>query len=164
MKKVAYLIIVNTNTPGGEEITKGDVIIQHTNPINEGGLGLSRPKIDDLILLDGSLENIIAETTPTEVDLWGIAQEPNGLLGQARYLGFVGGKTKNGEKDWDTRTKEQKESLETFVHFQVLKNPNVLILGLDQVPSLKGEEMPSFNVSKWLESIGIDEKNIFKGA
>ena len=162
MKKTTYLIIVNTNTPGGEEITKGDVITQHTCSKNKGGLGLPRPRIDDLILLDGTLENIIPETSPTTVDLWGISKQPNGLLGQARYIAFVGGRTKNSSKNWDTRTKEQKESLEIFVKYQVLKNPDILILGLEQVSSLKGEEIPAFNVPKWLESIGIEEKNIFK--
>lgn len=162
MKKAAYLIIVSTNTPGGEEITKGDVITLHTSSKNVGGLGLPRPKIDDLILLDGTLENIISEASPTEVDLWGISGEPNGLLGRARYVGFVGGKTKNNEKSWDTRTKEQKESLETFVKFHVLKNPSILVADIEQLLS-GGEETAGFNVPKWLESIGVAEKNIFKG-
>ena len=162
MNKTAYLIIVNTNTPGGEEITKGDIIELHTAPKNAGGLGLPRPRIDDLILLDGSLENIIAEHNPTEVDLWGITQQLDALLGLARYVGYVGGRTNNDSKSWASRTKEQKETLEIFVKFQILKNPNLKILGLDQVPVLKGEESPAFNVPKWLESIGVVDKNIFK--
>ena len=163
MKKVNYLIIVNTNTPGGQEVTKADIIEHHTGARSLGGLGLNRPKIDDLILLDGSLENIIAETTPTEVDLWGIAQEPNGLLGQARYLGFVGGRTKDGNKDWDTRTKEQKQTLEVYVKYHLLRNSDLIVMGLDQIPAMGDVEMPSFNVAKWLESIGVEDKNIFKG-
>lgn len=162
MKKVDYLIIVNTDTPGGQEVTKADIINLHTSPKHLDGLGLNRPKIDDLISLEGELINIIPETNMSEVDMWGISEGIDGLTGQAKYVAFVGGKTKDGKKHWDTRTNEQKETLETYIKYHILKNPNLLVLGLDDAPALEGSEIPSFNVPKWLESIGIEEGNIFK--
>lgn len=162
MKKVNYLIIVNTDTPGGQAVTKADIIELHTSPKHLGGLGLNRPKIDDLISLEGDLIPIIPETSMTEVDQWGISEGIEGLNGQAKYVAFVGGRTKDGKKDWDTRTNEQKETLETYVKYHILRNPDLLVLGLNQVPALSGVEMPSFNVPKWLESIGIDDANIYK--
>jgi N-acetylmuramoyl-L-alanine amidase len=162
MKKIDYLIIVNTDTPGGQEITKGDLIEYHTSPEHLGGLGLNRPKIDDLISLDGELIPIIPETNMTDVDMWGISDGLEPLNGQAKYVVFVGGKTKDGKKDWDTRTNEQKETLETYLKFHILKHPKILVMGLDSIPALEGAEMPSFNVPKWLDSIGIEENNIFK--
>ena len=163
MKKVNYLIIVNTNTPGGLEVTKADIIEHHTGIRNLGGLGLNRPKIDDLISLEGELENIIPETSPNEVDLWGISEGVDGLTGQAKYVAFVGGRTKDGNKDWDTRTKEQKQTLEVYVKYHLLRSSELMVMGLDQIPAMGDVEMPSFNVAKWLESIGIEDKNIFKG-
>jgi len=161
MKKLSYLIIVNTNTPGGIEITKADVIEHHTNPIHLDGLGLNRPRIDDLISLDGELINIIPESSPNDVDLWGISQGIDGLSGQAKYVAFVGGRTKDDEKEWDTRTKEQKETLEVYVQYHLLRNPDLIVIGLNQVPALDGVEMPHFNVPRWLEGMGVAEKNIF---
>jgi len=163
MKKVNYLIIVNTNTPGGQEVTKAAIIEHHTSPIHNGGLGLNRPRIDDLISLEGELLNIIPETSPNEVDLWGISEGADGLTGQAKYVAFVGGKTKDGNKDWDTRTKEQKQTLEVYVKYHLLKNPDLIVIGLDQIPAMDGVGMPSFNVPKWLEGFEVENKNIFKG-
>ncbi len=162
MKKVDYLIIVNTDTPGGQAVTKANIIDLHTTPKHLGGMGLNRPRIDDLISLEGELTSIIPETSMTQVDQWGISDGENGLTGQPKYVAFVGGRTKDGKKDWDTRTNEQKETLETYVKYHILKNPEILVMGLDQVPALEGTEMPSFNVPKWLGSIGVDSANIFK--
>ena len=162
MKKAAYLIIVNTNTPGGVEISKADIIEHHTNSVHAGGLGLNRPRIDDLILLEGELVSIIPESSPNEVDLWGISEGIDGLSGMAKYVGFVGGRTKDDSKEWDTRTKEQKETLAIYVQYQLLRNPGLIVMGLNQIPAMGEVEMPSFNVAKWLESIGVPEKNIFK--
>lgn len=161
MNNVDYLIIVNTNTPGGHVVTKADIIEHHTESVHIGGLGLNRPRIDDLISLEGELINIIPETSPNEVDLWGISEGVDGLTGQAKYVAFVGGRTKDGSKGWDTRTKEQKQTLEVYVKYQLLRKPGLLVIGLDQIPAMKGIEMPSFNVTRWLESIGVDDKNIF---
>ena len=162
MKKVNYLIIVNTNTPGGQEVTKADIIEHNTQPVSLGGLGLNRPRIDDLISLEGELENIIPESSMNEVDLWGISEGVDGLTGQAKYVAFVGGRTKDDTKDWDTRTKEQKQTLEVYVKYHLLRNSDLVVMGLDQIPAMGDVEMPSFNVPKWLESIGIEDKNIFK--
>jgi hypothetical protein len=164
MKKADYLIIVNTDTPGGVEIGKAAIIEYHTSPVHAGGLGLNRPRIDDLILLEGELVNIIPEHSPNEVDLWGISEGVNGLSGLAKYVAIVGGRTKDDTKEWDTRTKEQKETLEIYVRYQLLRNPDLMVIGMNQVSAMGGVEMPSFNVPKWLESIGVPEKNIFKTA
>ena len=162
MKKLDYLIIVNTDTPGGQEVTKADIIKFHTQDSHLGGLGLNRPKIDDLISLEGELINIIPESSPNEVDLWGITEGVDGLIGRAKYVAFVGGRTKDGKKDWDTRTKEQKETLEVYIKYHLLRNPDLIVMGLDQIPAMGEVNMPSFNVSKWLESLEVTEKNIFK--
>jgi len=95
------------------------------------------------------------------VDLWGISQGINGLSGMAKYVAIVGGRTKDNSKEWDTRTKEQKETLKIYVQYRLLRNPDLIIMGLNQVPAMDKVEMPGFNVPKWLESIGVPQKNIF---
>ncbi len=162
MKKLHYLIIVNTDTPAGEEFSKDQLIEYHTTPEHLGGLGLNRPRIDDLISLEGELINIIPEGQLSEVDQWGIAQGVDPLNGQAKYVALVGGRTKDSKKSWDTRTREQKESLATYVKYHALRHPELQVLGLDQVPALTGSDMPGFNVPKWLANIGLEEQHIFK--
>ena len=157
--KIDYLIIVTTDTPG--DCSRADVISHHTNSTATGGLGLNRPRIDDLITKDGNLEGIIPEHQLSPIDLWGIAQGPKGLTSQAKYVALSGGLTKDSSKAWDTRTREQKAALKTYVKFMCLKNPGIRVLGLNQVPAFDQAESPCFNVPKWLKSIGIEDKNIF---
>jgi len=161
MKKIDYLIIASTETPAGEVWTKSDVIAHQLAEMNQGGLGLNRPRIDDLITLDGTLEGIIPEHTISTVDLWGISQGPQGLNGQAKYIAYVGGRTKDNAKSWDTRTNEQKEALKAYVAYYILRHPGIIVMGLNQVPALQGTEQPNFNVPRWLESIGIEKKHHF---
>lgn len=156
MKKIDYLIIVNTGSPASQPYPKDRLIQDHTRPVHLNGLGLKRPRIDDLIDLDGKLHTILAETHPNDVDLWGISQGPHGLTGLARYVAFVGGRTKDGEKPWDTRTGEQKEALAAYVSYYVLRYPALQVLGLDEVPALSGADMPGFSVQKWLKTLGLD--------
>lgn len=153
MNELRYLIIVNTETPAGEDVQIDELIRRDTDPEHLGGRGLNRPRMNDVITLSGELLTLVPEENNSEVDLWGISLGKDGLLGSAKYVGFVGGKTKDGQKDWDTRTDKQKEALKTYVKYHQLKHQGIQVMGLDEVPALKGEEMPGFNVAKWLESI-----------
>ena len=163
MKKVDYLILLSTETGEGQEVSKADIIEQHTNSPSMGGFGWKRPGIDYLITADGSLETIIPEESPNVVDLWGIGEGKDGMTGVPKYLAYVGGKTTKGTKDKDTRTDEQQDTLATVVKFYVRKFPNIQVLGFNQVPTKEGVENPVFDVSEWCREIGVPERNIFKG-
>lgn len=162
MNKVDYLILQSTQSGEGIPVTKADIIDLHTADITIGGYGFNRPGIDYLVQPDGSLETLIAEHSPTMVDLWGISEGKEGILGICKHIAYVGGKTQKEVKAKDTRTKEQEDTLEILVKFYILKFPHIRILGFDEAPAKKGMENPGFEVATWLETIGTPERNIFK--
>ena len=155
MKKTDYLIITNTQTPEGIARSKADIIVNHTTPVGQGGKGWNRPGIDYLITLDGTLEVVVDENHPSQVDLWGISQGTNGLLGTARIVAFVGGRDKDNKAFKDTRTKEQIQTLETLVRFFSLRFPKTRILGWNDIPAFNSVNIPGFDLKKWLEDIGV---------
>ena len=178
MKKTDYLVILNTRSEEGKKISKGDIITKHTGLPSRGGFGWNRPGIDYLVTLDGNLEVIIPEQSPSDVDLWGIRQGQKPMNGSVRYLAYAGGKAPivkaekskkdaNGiaeiaAKDKDTRTDQQKDTLATIVKFYVKRFPGIQVLGFNQIPVKEGQENPAFDVAGWLTEIEIPEKNIFK--
>lgn len=162
MKKVDYLVIQSTESGEGIPVTKEDIIDLHTTDKKIGGYGFNRPGIDYLIQPDGSMETLVSEDNPTIVDLWGISEGKQGVLGICKHIAYVGGRTEKEVKSKDSRTTEQIKSLEAIVKFYVLKFPKIQVLGLDEAPAMKGKENPAFSVSIWLEEIGVPEINIFK--
>ncbi len=161
MKCPDYLIITTTETSEGKDLTKADIITYHTNTRAQGGLGFNRPGFDYLICFDGTLETIIPEEHPNEVDLWGISEGIKGINGSAKYIALVGGRTEKATKEKDTRTSEQKETLTCLIQFYVKRWPSIRVLGWNQVPSKMHQKNPGFEVHKWLHEIGIPNENIF---
>ncbi|WP_298546136.1 N-acetylmuramoyl-L-alanine amidase [uncultured Aquimarina sp.] len=162
MKKVDYLIIQSTASGEGIPVSKADIIELHTTEERLGGFGFNRPGIDYLIQPDGTMETLVSEDNPTTVDLWGISEGKQGIIGVCKHIAYAGGRTEKGVKSKDSRTTAQQQSLEAIVKFYVLKFPKIQVLGLNEAPAKKGEENPAFDVSIWLEEIGVPEINIFK--
>ncbi|MCB0374449.1 MAG: N-acetylmuramoyl-L-alanine amidase [Sinomicrobium sp.] len=162
MKKTDYLVILSTDTAEGAAISKADIITKHTALPREGGFGWNRPGIDYLVTPDGSLQTIILEASPADVDLWGVRQGQKPINGSVKYLAYAGGKTPKLTKDKDTRTDAQKDTLAAVVKFYVKRFPHVRVLGFNQIPAKQGQVNPAFDVPQWLTAIGIAEKNIFK--
>ncbi|WP_346881303.1 N-acetylmuramoyl-L-alanine amidase [uncultured Algibacter sp.] len=162
MKSIDYLIIQSTNTGEQKELDKADIIFQHTSPVRKGGLGWSRPGLDYLVLKEGTLQTIISEDNPTTVDLWDISQGKDGITGIAKHIAYVGGRTLKEAWSKDTRTEAQKATLEAIVKFYILRFPNVIVMGFDEIESKANSENPGFSTSDWLAEIGIPEQNIYK--
>lgn len=163
MKKVDYLIIQSTDTSEAKDFGREVIIAQHTRSKRDGGFGWNRPGIDDLILQDGTLQTLINEDSPTTTDLWGISNGQKAISGIARHVAYVGGRTLKEAWDKDTRTDEQKKALETIVKFYILRFPDIVIAGFNEVPSKADEDSPGFEVAEWLRELEIPEHNIFKG-
>lgn len=161
MGKLNYIVIHCTATPEGREVTKEDIIRWHTSPKHKGGRGWRRPGYSDMIYLDGSLVNIIPFNQDDVVDPWEISNGARGINGVSRHVVYAGGLEKAGKKAKDTRTKEQLYTLEAYVRFMLLRHPDIQILGHNQAPGAN-KACPSFDVPKWLKSLGIPEKNIYK--
>lgn len=162
MKKPDYLIIVSTETGEGKEVNKADIIELHTNSRALGGQGFNRPGFDYLVQTNGNLETILQEENPHEVDLWGISEGANGIIGDTKFLAYAGGMTEKATKEKDTRTDLQSDTMATVVKFFVKRFPEVQVLGWDQIPSKEGSKNPAFDVPKWLQEIGIPSDNIYQ--
>jgi hypothetical protein len=161
MKKVDYLIIHSTNTSEASDFGKDVIIQKHTASTKADGLGFNRPGFDYLIPLDGSLQTIINEDNPTQTDLWGISNGLINLTGIAKHIAYVGGRTLKEAFDKDTRNNNQKQTLEAIVKFYVLRFPNIVVLGFNEVPAKSGIDSPAFSVNDWLREIGVAEKHIY---
>jgi len=162
MKKVDYLVIQSTETREVKHLDKGYIIDTHTSSIREGGFGFNRPGIDYLILQDGTLETIVSEDSPTTVDLWGVSTGNNGISGIVKHIAYAGGRTLKEAWSKDSRTEAQSKTLEAIVRFYILRFPEIVVLGFDEIASKSESENPAFSVSKWLSELAISEKNIYK--
>ena len=156
-----YLVIHCTATAAGKHFTKDDIIRWHTLPTYKGGRGWNRPGYSDIVYLDGALVNIIPYNSDDFVDLWEISNGVEGINGRSRHVVYVGGMDRENKHPEDTRTREQKQTLEVYVKFTLLQHPGIQILGHYQAPSAKGKVCPSFDVPVWLSEIGVPEKHIY---
>jgi len=160
MGKLKYLIWHCTATPQGREVTKQDIEQWHLVE-----RGWSKPGYSDIVHLDGSLENIIPFNQDDRIDFWEISNGARGFNGEARHVTYSGGCSAT-KLFWqkfyppkDTRTFEQKKTMELYTKFMILRHPNILVGGHNQ---LANKSCPSFDVPTWLRSIGVEERNILK--
>ncbi len=162
METLNYLVIHSTNTSEVKDLSKYDVINHHAKLISNGGLGFNRPGFDYLVLQDGTLETLVNENSPTDVDLWGISGGKHPILGWVKHIGYVGGRTLK-EAFWkDTRTEEQTKTLEAIIRFYTLRFPKIIVLGFDDPKAMDESKNPAFDVQGWLESIGIPTHNQYR--
>lgn len=157
-KSLKYLVIHCTATPEGREVSKADLEQWH---IKERGW--SRVGYSDIVHLDGSLENLIPFDTDDEVDTWEISNGASGYNAISRHIVYSGGSSKTKE-EWmksypmkDTRTEAQKQTLEAYVKYMILRHPGIKIIGHNQISN---KSCPSFDVIAWLNEICIPFKNI----
>lgn len=146
MSKIKYLVIHCTATPFNMKVSREDIERWHLKE-----RGWSRVGYNDMIHIDGSLENLIPFNQDDNVDLWEVANGARGFNGVSRHLVYVGGLS------CDSRSYKQADTMETYCKFTILRHPNIKIIGHNQV-SVKS--CPSFYVPLWCKSIGIQEKNI----
>ena len=155
------LFIHCSATYEGKNYTGEQVKLWHTLPTSKGGRGWSRAGYSDVIELDGKLVNLRPFDQDDLISLWeytfGVKQST--LLNRnARHICYIGGCPPDTlSKAKDTRTEAQLAVMEIYVKYQLLRNPNLVIAGHNQVQA-KG--CPSFDVPTWLESIGIPKYNI----
>jgi N-acetylmuramoyl-L-alanine amidase len=110
-----------------------------------------------MIMLDGSLVNLVPYNEDDNVDKWEITNGVAGINSYSRHVVYVGG-TDKALKAKDTRTPEQLWTLEDYVLRTVLKHPDIKVAGHNQFSQ---KDCPSFNVPFWCAQIGIDDDNIY---
>jgi len=156
MGKIKYLMIHSTATPEGREVSPEDIKEWHTSP-KPRGRGWSRVGYADMILLNGTLENLIPFNQDNVIDSFEISNGAKGYNGIAKHVVYVGGKTADNKQSKDTRNFFQKRTLEIYVRFMILRHPQIKVIGHNQVSS---KDCPGYDVPTWLRDIGIEEKNI----
>lgn len=157
MALLELLIIHCTATPEGREVTADDIRRWHTAP-KPTGRGWSRVGYSDLVALDGSLVNLHPFDSDNEVDVWEVTNGTRGINGKARHVCYVGGLDANFRPK-DTRTRAQELALRDYVRYMVLRHPHIKVAGHNQ---FSHKDCPSFDVPLWLETIGINENQIYK--
>ena len=154
MANLKYLILHCTATPEGREVTSDQIRAWHTSPVSQGGRGWKQVGYTDMIHLDGTVERLVANNEDAVVDSWEITNGASGYNSISRHVVYVGGVAKDGKTPKDTRTPEQLKALESYVKDFHRRFPNVKIIGHREVAA---KACPSFDVQKWLKSIGINQ-------
>lgn len=153
-RELKYLVIHCTATPEGREVTSAEIRRWHTSPKSAGGRGWKQVGYTDLIHLDGSVERLVKNNEDAWVDDWEITNGAVGYNSVSRHIVYAGGCAKDGKTPKDTRTAAQKAALERYVKDFHRRHPKVRIIGHREVAA---KACPSFDVQKWLRSIGIDQ-------
>lgn len=152
MAKLKYLVIHCTATPAGREVSSDDIRLWHTSP-PPAGRGWKQVGYTDMIHLDGSIERLVDNNEDGNVEPWEITNGVKGYNSVSRHIVYVGGcDARMNPKD--TRTDEQLKAMGDYVKDFHSRFPDVRIVGHRDFPGIS-KECPSFDVSEWLESIGI---------
>lgn len=155
-KPMKFLVIHCTATKAGREVSSDEIRRWHTDPVCKGGRGWKQVGYTDMIHLDGRVERLVRNNEDANVDPWEITNGASGYNAISRHIVYVGGVDANDvNKAKDTRTPAQKEALKRYVRDFHMRFPQVKIIGHNQLAS---KACPSFDVPKWLNEIGINQK------
>lgn len=152
MAELKRLVLHCTATKEGREVTSDEIRHWHTDPVSKGGRGWKQVGYTDMIHLDGKVERLVHNNEDAKVDPWEVTNGAKGYNSTSRHVVYVGGCAKDGKTPKDTRTPQQLKAMEDYVMDFHRRFPNVQIVGHNQ---LAAKACPSFDVPKWLESIGI---------
>ena len=147
-----YLVIHCTATPEGREVSSDEIRRWHTDPVSKGGRGWKQVGYTDMIHLDGRIERLADNNEDSVVDTWEITNGAKGYNSISRHIVYVGGVSRDGKTPKDTRTGQQLSAMQSYVENFHKRFPSVKIVGHNE---LACKACPSFDVAKWLDSIGI---------
>ena len=166
-QKLKYLVIHCTATPEGRDVSAADIRRMHTSPKPQGR-GWRQVGYTDLFRLDGTRERLVKNNEDAYVDGWEVTNGAAGFNSVSRHIVYAGGVAKDGKTQQDTRTPAQRSAMAEYVQDFHRRHPDVKIIGhRDLSPDRNGngkvepnewtKACPSFEVSEWLESIGIKQ-------
>lgn len=149
-----YLVIHCTATPEGREVTAANIRAWHTNPTSQGGRGWKQVGYTDLFKLDGTVVRLVKNNEDAQVDPWEVTNGATGYNSISRHVVYAGGCEAHSQVPKDTRTRGQLDTMEVYVKDFHRRFPNVKIIGHNEVAA---KACPSFDVQRWLKSIGINQ-------
>ena len=153
MAQLKYLVIHCTATPEGRDVSAADIRRMHCSPVGAGGRGWKQVGYTDLFRLDGAVERLVNNNEDANVDPWEITNGAKGYNAVSRHIVYAGGCDKSMNPK-DTRTPAQLKAMESYVKDFHRRFPKVRIIGHNEVAA---KACPSFDVEKWLGSIGINQ-------
>ena len=156
-KKLKFLVLHCSATPQGKHFDKDDILAWHCSP-KPKGRGWTKPGYTDIILLDGTLQNLTPFDQDDCIEGWEITNGVRGINSISRHICYIGGIDKDNRFPIDTRTNKQIHTLKTYINYTILRTPDILIAGHNQFST---KACPSFNTVTWLRHIGIPEQNIY---
>lgn len=165
-QKLKYLVIHCTATPEGRDVSAADIRRMHTSPKPQGR-GWRQVGYTDLFRLDGTRERLVENNEDAFVDPWEITNGAAGYNSVSRHIVYAGGCDKQ-MRSKDTRTAAQRKAMAEYVLDFHKRHPDVKIIGHRDLspdrnnngkiePSEWMKYCPSFDVSEWLQSIGIKQ-------
>lgn len=154
-KELKYLVIHCTATPQNREVSSADIQAWHTAPISKGGRGWKQVGYTDLFHLDGTIERLVNNNEDAWVDTWEITNGAKGYNSVSRHIVYAGGCDKRMNPK-DTRTEAQHQAMKAYVLAFREEHPNVRIVGHCELSNVN-TACPSFDVSDWLNEIGINQ-------
>lgn len=154
MAKLLRLVLHCTATPEGRAVSSADIRAWHTNPVSKGGRGWSRVGYTDMIHLDGTVERLVENNEDGNVDPWEVTNGAAGYNSTSRHVVYVGGCEAHSPVPKDTRTPAQLKAMAAYVKDFRRRFPHVRIVGHNE---LAAKACPSFDVQKWLKTIGINQ-------
>lgn len=153
MNKIEMLMLHCSATPEGRDYSEEAIMNWFKDR------GWKNPGYRQITHLDGRI-TILQEFDHDEwLENGELTNGARGFNHKTIHLSYIGGVDRYDIKlPKDTRTKEQKDSLEAQIKFYQYLYPEIKILGHNQVAR---KACPSFYVPQWLREIGIPERNIF---
>lgn len=156
-EKMKYLIIHCTASRTGVDVTAEKIIKWHTEDPPDGR-GWSRVGYSDMIDNYGRLVNLRSydqnDIVEDDEKTWGTA----GKNSCSRHLVYAGGLDGRGRPS-DTRTEAQKKTMLTYIKYNILRVPDLLVAGHYHFAA---KACPCFNVPEWLAESGIPTENIYR--
>lgn len=134
-------------------MTGADIRRMHCSPVSAGGRGWKQVGYTDIIRLDGTVERLVDNNEDANVDSWEITNGAKGYNSVSRHVVYAGGCDRSMNPK-DTRTPAQRKAMEAYVKDFHRRFPDVRIIGHNEVAA---KACPSFDVQKWLKSIGINQ-------
>jgi hypothetical protein len=157
--KPKYLMWHCTATPEGMGISAEWLYSFFTRPVDQGGRGWRKPGYRTVVHIDGSSSDLIDYDNDDELEWKEVTYGARGFNRETIHLAYVGGVDAYSSKiPKDTRTFQQKETMEALTKSILSYHPEIKICGHYQVNPHKA--CPSFNVNEWLQVIGIPYDNI----
>ena len=111
----------------------------------------------DIIYENGNIESLLNREKKTRTDSSDLKYNNENINSVSRHIAYVGGLNKENTNAKDTRTLEQKETLEIYVKYMIKRHPNIRVAGYNQ---FKDKSSPGFRVDKWLQEINVEKQNI----